>query len=232
MANVTFIFGASPNTKPEKKKWGGTWHIISPHLKKWWVHFPRVPHQIARMGKANAVLREVYRSLDKKEAFKHRKTVSFTSVFVPILTYSYGNESWFMTERILTQVQAPKMGFLWRVHSVTKGCTGVRLRPGQETNLAPPYLNLRYFGSKCIALKKKLTTLLRLVSTLQWFGARGIETPRYTPGVTLRDKVRSCEIRRALNVETLLLTEKTQLKLVGPCIQNAQRKTGEASPAG
>jgi len=64
------------------------------------------------MGKANAVLREVYRSLDKKEAFKHRKTVSFTSVFVPILTYSYGNESWFMTERILTQVQAPKMGFL------------------------------------------------------------------------------------------------------------------------
>ena len=32
----------------------------------------------------------------------------------------------------------------------------VRLRPGQETSLGLPYFNLRYFGSKCIALKKKL----------------------------------------------------------------------------
>ena len=86
-------------------------------------------------------------------------------------------------------------------------------------------------GSKCIALKKKLTTLLRLFGTPQWFGARGIEPPRYAPGVTLRDKVRSCEIRRALNVEPLSLIERTQLKIVGPCIQNAQPKTGEASPA-
>jgi len=46
--------------------------------------------------------------------------------------------------------------------------------------------------------------------------------PRYAPGVTLCDKVRSCEIRRALNVEPLLLIERTQLKLIGPCIQNAQ----------
>jgi len=46
---------------------------------------------------------------------------------------------------------------------------------------------------------------------------------RYPPGVTLRDKVRSYEIRRTLNVEPLLI-ERTQLKLVRPCIQNAQRK--------
>ena len=65
-----------------------------------------------------------------------------------------------------------------------------------------------------------------------WLGARGIEPPLYVPGVTLRDKVRGCEIRRALNVEPLLLTERTQLMLVGSCIQNSQRKTGEASPAG
>ena len=90
----------------------------------------------------------------KMRAFKHRKTVSFQSVFVPILTY--GRESWVMTERILTQVQAPKMGFLRRVHCVTKGCTEVRLGPGKETSLAPPYLNLRSFGSKCTALKKNL----------------------------------------------------------------------------
>jgi len=37
---------------------------------------------------------------------------------------------------------------------------------------------------------------------------------------------------QALNVEPLVLIKKTQPKLVGPDIQNAQRKTGEASPAG
>ena len=46
---------------------------------------------------------------------------------------------------------------------------------------------------------------------------------RYAPGVTLRDKVRSYEILRTLNVEPLLI-ERTQLKLFRPCIQNAQRK--------
>jgi len=72
-----------------------------------------------------------------------------------------------MTERIPTQVQAPKMGFLPRVHGVTKGLTKVRLCPGQETSLAPPYLNLRSFGSKCIALKKKLATLLDIFGAPQ-----------------------------------------------------------------
>jgi len=55
------------------------------------------------------------------------------------------------------------------------------------------------------------------------------------PGVTLRIKVRSCEIRRALNVEPLLRIKISQLRLatlVRPCIQNAPQKTGEASPAG
>jgi len=47
--------------------------------------------------------------------------------------------------------------------------------------------------------------------------------PSSHPGVTLRDKVRSYEIRRTLNVEPLLI-ERTQLKLVRPCIQHAQRK--------
>jgi len=69
---------------------------------------------------------------DETGAFKHCKAVSFQSNFVPILTYDH--ESWIMTERILTQVQAPKMGFLPRLHGVTKGRTEVRLRPGQETS--------------------------------------------------------------------------------------------------
>jgi len=32
-----------------KRKNGGTWHIISPHLAKWVGHVPRVPHQVAPM---------------------------------------------------------------------------------------------------------------------------------------------------------------------------------------
>ena len=117
----------------------------------------------------------------KQEPSSTVKLSVFTSVFVPIHTYGYGHESWIMIERILTQVQAPKMGFLRRVRGVTKGRTEVRLRPGQETSLAPPYLNLRYFGSKCIALKEKRTTLLRLFGALQGFGARGIKPPSLRP---------------------------------------------------
>jgi len=168
----------------------------------------------------------------KREPSNTAKLSVFTSVFVPILTYGYGQESWVMAERILTQVQAPKMGLLRKVHSVTKGRIEVTLRPGQKTSLAPPYLNLRCFGSKCIALKKKRTTLLRLFGAPQWFGARALSPPRYAPAVTLRDNVRSCEYRRGVNAEPLLLIQKTQLKLVGPCIQNAQRKTGGSNPAG
>jgi len=41
-----------------------------------------------------------------------------------------------MTERILSQVQAPELGFLRRLHGVTKGCTEVKWCPGQETSLA------------------------------------------------------------------------------------------------
>ena len=35
--------------------------------------------------------------------------------------------------------------------------------------------------------------------------------PRYVPGMILRDKLRSCEIRTVLNVEPLLI-ERTQLR--------------------
>ena len=109
----------------------------------------------------NAVLRELYRSVaPKRELSNTAKLSVFKSIFVPILTY--GHESWEMTEIILAQVQASKMLFLQTVHGVTKARTEVRLRSGQETSLALLYLNLSYFGIKCLGLKKKLTTLLRL----------------------------------------------------------------------
>jgi len=61
--------------------------------------------------KVNAVLREFYCSVvTKRELSNIAKLSVFKSVFVPILTYD--PESWVMTERIPTQVQAPKMGFL------------------------------------------------------------------------------------------------------------------------
>jgi len=64
-----------------------------------------------RVGEANAVLREFYWSVvTKRELSNIAKLSVFKSVFVPILTY--GHEFWVMTERISTQVQAPKMGFL------------------------------------------------------------------------------------------------------------------------
>jgi len=46
--NITFIFGTSPNTKPEEKKWGGMAYYIPPP-EKVGGHVPRVPHQIAPM---------------------------------------------------------------------------------------------------------------------------------------------------------------------------------------
>jgi len=170
------------------------------------------PQEIdARIGKDNAVLRVLYRSVvTKRELSSTVKLSVFKSIYVLFLTR--GHESWVMTERILPQMQAPKLGFLRRVQGVTKGRTEVELRPVQETSLAPPYLNLSYFGIKCPTLRKKLATLLRLFGGAQWFGVQGIVPSRYAVGVTLRDKLRSCEIHSALNIEPLLLTERIHLR--------------------
>ena len=78
-----------------------------------------------RIGKANAVLRELYRSVvTKRELSNNAKLSAFKSAFVPILTL--GHESWVTIEKILFQVQATEMGFLRRVHGVTlrdKACS-------------------------------------------------------------------------------------------------------------
>jgi len=114
-----------------------------------------------RFSKANAVLRELYRSVaTKRELSNAAKLSVFKSIFVPILTY--GHVSWVMTKRILIQVQATKIRFLKKVHGVTTGRTEVKLRPVQETSLASPFFNLSYFWIKCPALKKQLVTLSRL----------------------------------------------------------------------
>jgi len=57
-----------------------------------------------RIGKANAVLRELYRSVVTKGELSNAAKLSvFKSIFVPILTN--GHEPWVMTERILPVTQ-------------------------------------------------------------------------------------------------------------------------------
>jgi len=63
-----------------------------------------------RISEANAVPGEHYRSVvTKRELSNAAKLSVFKSVCVPILTY--GHESWLMTDRILSQVQAAKWDF-------------------------------------------------------------------------------------------------------------------------
>ena len=50
-----------------------------------------------------------YSVVMKRELSKKAKLSIFKAVFVPILTY--GHESWLMTERVRSQVQASEMSF-------------------------------------------------------------------------------------------------------------------------
>ena len=71
-----------------------------------------------RIGKASAVMRTLHYSVVmKRELSKKAKLSIFKAVFVPILTY--GHESWVMTERVRSQVQASEMRFLRRIEGVT-----------------------------------------------------------------------------------------------------------------
>ena len=71
-----------------------------------------------RIGKASAVMRALHYSVVmKRELSKKAKLSIFKAVFVPILTY--GHESWVMTERVRSQVQASEMRFLRRIEGVT-----------------------------------------------------------------------------------------------------------------
>jgi len=116
-----------------------------------------------RIGKANAVLREIYRSVvTKRELSNIVKLSVIKSVCVPILTCIH--ESWLMTGRILSQVQAARLDFC-KECEVTQGRTGVRWRPGQKRSLASPCSQQRFFESKCSVLRKKRGTLLGLFGT-------------------------------------------------------------------
>ena len=70
-----------------------------------------------RIGKASAVIRALHYSVViKRQLSKKAKLSIFKAVFVPILTY--GHESWVMTERMRSQVQASETRFLRRIEGV------------------------------------------------------------------------------------------------------------------
>ena len=52
----------------------------------------------------------------KQELSKKTKVPIFKTVFVPVLTY--GHESWVMTDRVRSQVQASEMRFIRRIEEV------------------------------------------------------------------------------------------------------------------
>ena len=71
-----------------------------------------------RIGKASAVMRALHYSVVmKRESSKKAKLSVVKAVFVPILTN--GHESWVMTERMRSQVQASEMSFLRKIERVT-----------------------------------------------------------------------------------------------------------------
>jgi len=71
-----------------------------------------------RIGEANAVLRELYRSVFTKRKLSNTAKLSvFESVFIPILTYDH--DSWVMTERIPSQSTSGRDGILRKVRSAT-----------------------------------------------------------------------------------------------------------------
>ena len=71
-----------------------------------------------RIGKVNAVTRALPNSIVmKRELSKKAKHSIFKAIFV--LIFTYGHESWVMTERVRSQLQASEMRFLRRIEGVT-----------------------------------------------------------------------------------------------------------------
>ena len=76
---------------------------------------------VIQKGKASAVMQALHYSvLIKLELSKKAKLSIFIAVFVPILIYDY--ESWVMTERLRSQVQASEMRFLRKIEGLKKIC--------------------------------------------------------------------------------------------------------------
>jgi len=86
---------------------------------------------------------------------------------------------------------------------------------GARNKFGAPMLKPTSSGSKCTVLKKILRHCRDFSAPPSDSAPRGLCPlcpPRCAPGVTLRNKVRSCEIRRDLNIEPLLRIARLQLR--------------------
>ena len=103
-----------------------------------------------RVGKASAVMRALHYSVVmKRELSKKAKLSVFKAVFVPILTY--GHESWVMTKRVRSQMQASEMRFLRKIEGVTQFNKLRSYEIRKSLNIEPLLLRiersqLRWFG--------------------------------------------------------------------------------------
>ena len=103
-----------------------------------------------RIGKASAVMRALHYSVVmKQELSKKAKLSIFKAVFIRILTY--GHESWVMTERMRSQVQASEMRFLRRIEGVTLFNKVLSSEIRKSLNIEPLLLRiersqLKWFG--------------------------------------------------------------------------------------
>ena len=71
-----------------------------------------------RSGKASAVMRALHQSVVlKPELSRNTKLLVFKSIFISILIY--GHESWVMTERVRSHMQASELRFLQTIKVVT-----------------------------------------------------------------------------------------------------------------
>ena len=120
-----------------------------------------------QIGQANWVLRELYMALYwPNGSFQTPQSCQVLNlVFVPILTY--GHEPWVITKRILSQVQAKKMGILWRFNSVT--LCGKKHSCGTRKVLNVNYFRIkryqrRWFGHVSRTPQEKLASQVLLAT--------------------------------------------------------------------
>ena len=120
----------------------------------------------------------------KRELSNTGKLLVFKSVFVPILTT--GHESWVMTGRILSQVQATEMGFLRIVNDVTlrdKVCSWeIYEAPNVKSLPQIERSQLRWFGHVTkMSQEKSVRQVLLATHTGKW--------PRGRPRTRGRDYI-------------------------------------------
>ena len=132
-----------------------------------------------RIGKASAVMRALHYSVVmKRELSKKAKLSIFKAVFVPILTY--GHESWVMTERMRSQVQASEVRFLRRIEGVTLFNIVRSSEIRKSLNIEPLLLRiersqLRWFGYVSRMPQERLPKQALLAKTN---GRRPVGRPR------------------------------------------------------